>query len=237
MNPALRENNYVYIPRFTTTERAAKLAREFFELERTGLYTKDAQAPRSPAAYNFLPFVRLLVEKVPSVSELCAEPLLPTYAYARIYKHGEVLLRHRNRDACEISLSLNLAQDTEWPIHIQKPDGNEAALNLRPGDAMMYLGCEADHWRECFTGQNHVQVFIHYVRAHGSRAYAFFDKAKAPPGAQGAHVDRHGRLATAAALADERPRIAARSVQKVGRNDACPCGSSRKYKHCHGKPD
>jgi preprotein translocase subunit SecA len=31
----------------------------------------------------------------------------------------------------------------------------------------------------------------------------------------------------AAALAAEVPR--------VGRNDACPCGSGKKYKHCHGK--
>jgi preprotein translocase subunit SecA len=22
---------------------------------------------------------------------------------------------------------------------------------------------------------------------------------------------------------------------KVGRNEPCPCGSGRKYKHCHGK--
>jgi preprotein translocase subunit SecA len=22
---------------------------------------------------------------------------------------------------------------------------------------------------------------------------------------------------------------------KVGRNDACPCGSGKKYKHCHGR--
>lgn len=26
-----------------------------------------------------------------------------------------------------------------------------------------------------------------------------------------------------------------RAVPKVGRNDPCPCGSGRKYKHCHGK--
>jgi preprotein translocase subunit SecA len=25
-----------------------------------------------------------------------------------------------------------------------------------------------------------------------------------------------------------------RSMPKVGRNDPCPCGSGRKYKHCHG---
>jgi predicted aspartyl protease len=26
-----------------------------------------------------------------------------------------------------------------------------------------------------------------------------------------------------------------RSENKVGRNDPCPCGSGKKYKHCHGK--
>jgi preprotein translocase subunit SecA len=26
-----------------------------------------------------------------------------------------------------------------------------------------------------------------------------------------------------------------RPAQKVGRNDPCPCGSGKKYKHCHGK--
>ena len=26
-----------------------------------------------------------------------------------------------------------------------------------------------------------------------------------------------------------------RPTQKVGRNDPCPCGSGKKYKHCHGK--
>lgn len=26
-----------------------------------------------------------------------------------------------------------------------------------------------------------------------------------------------------------------RRVMKVGRNDPCPCGSGKKYKHCHGR--
>jgi elongation factor Ts len=28
-----------------------------------------------------------------------------------------------------------------------------------------------------------------------------------------------------------------RDGNKVGRNDPCPCGSGKKYKHCHGKLD
>ncbi|MCF8168322.1 MAG: SEC-C domain-containing protein, partial [Rhodoferax sp.] len=33
-------------------------------------------------------------------------------------------------------------------------------------------------------------------------------------------------LAAAAAVAE---------VPRVGRNEPCPCGSGKKYKHCHGK--
>jgi hypothetical protein len=239
MNPALQQNNYLHTPGFISAARAAELAGEFLELERQGNYTKDAQAPNSPAAYNFLPFVRLLVEKVPVVSELCGEPVLPTYAYGRIYKEGEVLRRHRDRDACEISFTLNLAHDAEWPIYIEKPSGEAVALDLVPGDAVMYLGCDTDHWRERYTGKNHVQVFLHYVRAYGPRAYTFFNIARTPPGAQ-------NRVAVAAAgpsrpvhgpdaIPQERATPFVRPVTKVGRNDVCPCGSGRKYKHCHGK--
>jgi preprotein translocase subunit SecA len=31
------------------------------------------------------------------------------------------------------------------------------------------------------------------------------------------------------------PATAVADVPKVGRNDPCPCGSGKKYKHCHGK--
>jgi preprotein translocase subunit SecA len=35
---------------------------------------------------------------------------------------------------------------------------------------------------------------------------------------------------------DNKPRAATPSgKQKVGRNDPCPCGSGKKYKHCHGR--
>ncbi|MDR0450192.1 MAG: SEC-C domain-containing protein, partial [Treponema sp.] len=30
-------------------------------------------------------------------------------------------------------------------------------------------------------------------------------------------------------------RTVVRAGPKVGRNDPCPCGSGKKYKHCHGR--
>jgi preprotein translocase subunit SecA len=42
----------------------------------------------------------------------------------------------------------------------------------------------------------------------------------------------NGDVAIAEAATKKRP---VRATQKVGRNDPCPCGSGKKYKHCHGK--
>jgi hypothetical protein len=42
------------------------------------------------------------------------------------------------------------------------------------------------------------------------------------------------RLSPASSAAT--PRLAPPPKKKVGRNDPCPCGSGRKYKHCCGKP-
>jgi len=179
MNQQLLNNNYIHVPGFITPERADELAAEFEVHANEFGWTDDVQAPQCPSIYNFFPFVRLLVEKVPHVSELVGEEVLPTYTYARVYsENGVELERHRDRPACEVSLTLNLAKSEPWPICIQKPNGEEVCLEQNPGDAMLYLGCIADHWRAPYTGNRHTQVFLHYVRSYGGNAWAFFDRQR-----------------------------------------------------------
>jgi preprotein translocase subunit SecA len=36
---------------------------------------------------------------------------------------------------------------------------------------------------------------------------------------------------------NQRPKSPRKAEGKVGRNDPCPCGSGKKYKKCHGRPD
>ena len=43
-----------------------------------------------------------------------------------------------------------------------------------------------------------------------------------------------GRAGPASGETSTSPRSAAAALPKVGRNDPCPCGSGKKYKHCHG---
>jgi alkylated DNA repair dioxygenase AlkB len=178
VNAQLEQNNFLFIPNFISQDQAQLLQKEFNQLEQTGEYVKDEQAPNSPAIYNFKPFLELLCQKVNDVSALIEEQVLPTYTYARIYKNGEVLTKHRDRPACEISLTVHLGGDAEWPIFIKKPSGEEVPFKLNPGDAVIYLGCIAEHWREKFTGQYYSQVFLHYVRSNGPNAWAYFDKTQ-----------------------------------------------------------
>jgi preprotein translocase subunit SecA len=52
------------------------------------------------------------------------------------------------------------------------------------------------------------------------------------------HADYDEALATANADGEgdaHKPQPVERALPKVGRNDPCPCGSGKKYKHCHGK--
>ncbi len=44
-----------------------------------------------------------------------------------------------------------------------------------------------------------------------------------------------GDVALADAATKKKAQPVVRHTQKVGRNDPCPCGSGKKYKHCHGK--
>jgi len=180
MNIHLERDNFIYISNFITPERAYELQQEFKIFAHQTKRAGDRQIENSNSAYNYVGFLELLCEKTPEVSKFLGETVLPTYSYARAYHTGAELIKHTDRDACEISLTVHLGGDTEWPILIKKPNGEEVSLNLKSGDAMMYLGCEAEHWREQFKGSEYVQVFLHYVRSRGDKSYAYFDKSKNP---------------------------------------------------------
>jgi hypothetical protein len=114
------------------------------------------------------------------MNELVGEKLLPTYAYARVYKNGAELKKHTDRPACEISVTLHLGSDgSSWPLGFTKPDGSTVFKDLKPGQAVIYCGCISEHWREgTFAGQEYGQVFLHYVRSAGRYVNHCFDGAR-----------------------------------------------------------
>ena len=87
-----------------------------------------------------------------------------TYSFWRCYTYGAELRKHKDRPSCEISVTAFIGSDEEyeWPIYM---DGKK--VNLKPGDGVIYRGCEIEHWRKPYEGDYHIQAFLHYVDANG----------------------------------------------------------------------
>ena len=116
----------------------------------------DGQIKDSFSIYSDSTMETLSLVLKPIIEKTTKKKLVPTYTYARVYKKGDILWPHKDRHACEYSITLALGGD-EWPIYM---DGIE--LNLNPGDLAVYKGCEIEHWRNEFSGKECVQCFLHY---------------------------------------------------------------------------
>tara|TARA_R100001440_G_scaffold65101_1_gene85869 strand:- start:269 stop:865 length:597 start_codon:yes stop_codon:yes gene_type:complete len=125
----------------------------------------DTQVLETYSHYADIVMETLLQKVKPIMEKESGVKLIETYSYARIYKKGDELKRHKDRSSCEISATMNLGGD-EWSIYLE-PD---IKVNLRSGDMLMYRGCELEHWREPFEGKDCGQVFLHYNDASSKNA-------------------------------------------------------------------
>ncbi len=127
--------------------------------------------------------------------------------------------------------------DTHWREHLAALDHLRQGIHLR---GYAQKNPKQEYKREAFEL---FEALLDAVRADVSkvlmtvqvRTEAQLEEAEVPPvldNVQYHHADQDAALAAAnakpgAALAQGGPR--------AGRNDPCPCGSGKKYKHCHGK--
>ena len=129
---------------------------------------EDPQIPNTYSCYGDFAMETLMVKMLPVMKKQTGLNLIPTYSYARVYKKGDELKKHKDRPSCEISTTLNLGGDL-WSIFVE---GTEVSLEV--GDMLVYSGCELEHWREPFEGDICGQVFLHYNHVDGP----FSDKNK-----------------------------------------------------------
>tara|TARA_R110002094_G_scaffold206148_1_gene176850 strand:+ start:336 stop:959 length:624 start_codon:yes stop_codon:yes gene_type:complete len=137
----------------------------------------NSQMPHTYSSYSDIAMETLLLKCQPIMEKITELKLCPSYTYARIYKKGDVLKRHKDRFSCEVSTTMNLGGN-QWPIYLE-PSGELGKkgikINLKPGDMLVYSGCELEHWREKFKGTDCAQVFLHYndVKTPGSKENMF----------------------------------------------------------------
>jgi hypothetical protein len=188
---SFKKNGYIIIKK-AISEELATFVYEYFLLKRHVVITfmrskhipdhtdfvgtwADSQVYGTYSHYSDIAMETLLMKVKPIMEEKTKLKLIPNYSYARIYKKGDILHRHKDRFSCEISTTLNLGGNP-WPIFINpnKKEGKSTTKGykaskskgvkviLSPGDMLVYRGNILEHWRDKFEGENCGQVFLHY---------------------------------------------------------------------------
>jgi hypothetical protein len=198
---SFKKNKYTVIKK-AISEELTKFCCDYFALKRKVAHTmfnaryispfteyfgiwNDPQVPETYSHYADIVMETLLVRLLPVMEKTTGLKLNSNYSYARIYKKGDILHRHKDRFSCEISTTLNLGGDP-WPIYLE-PNSEMGGIvegkgyvsnntkgikvDLKPGDMLVYRGNELEHWREKFKGENCAQVFLHYnnLKTKGSK--------------------------------------------------------------------
>ncbi len=140
---------------------------------------ENGQIPHTYSHYSDIAMETLMLKCQPAMEKVTGLKLYPASTYVRMYKKGDVLHRHKDRFSCEISTTINLGGDS-WPIYVDPTGSNNILsgrmvttivkpnapkgikVDLKPGDMLVYSGCELEHWREKFKGKECIQVFLHY---------------------------------------------------------------------------
>ena len=129
--------------------------------------------------------------------------------------------------------------DSHWREHLAALDHLRQGIHLR---GYAQKNPKQEYKREAFEL---FESLLDLVRSEVTkllmtiqiRTEEQLDESEPPPemhNVQYHHADYDEALATANPDADK-PQPVVNAGQKVGRNDPCPCGSGKKYKHCHGR--
>lgn len=123
--------------------------------------TEETQVPGSKARHSYPPYKFYHSQLRRKIEKIIGNELFNTYYYDRIYYAGQELVKHMDRDVCEISLTFQIGSNCKepWPIWIKTPDtydenkniikkGKEVFIKLNDGDAVIYKGVERPHWRQ-----------------------------------------------------------------------------------------
>jgi preprotein translocase subunit SecA len=129
--------------------------------------------------------------------------------------------------------------DTHWREHLAALDHLRQGIHLR---GYAQKNPKQEYKREAFEL---FEALLDSVRADVTRLLMTVqvraeDVEETAPHAdvqnvQYHHADFDEAIAQSDDADSEAPKQPAHADPKVGRNDPCPCGSGKKYKHCHGK--
>jgi preprotein translocase subunit SecA len=154
--------------------------------------------------------------------------------HAKVDAVGAETMHHYERAIMLQSL------DTHWREHLAALDHLRQGIHLR---GYAQKNPKQEYKREAFelfsamldAIKREVTQVLMTVEVRSEAEVEAVEPPSAPANVQYHHSDYDEALGADATSTGDAHKPFVRNVQKVGRNDPCPCGSGRKYKQCHGK--
>ncbi len=167
----LSERQFVQIDKLLTRETCQLLSKRIQILQSAEKLKKCDQCPDSQWVYEdacYAEVHKLLSEQL---SGLLGIELIATFNAVRLYTHKANLPKHRDRDACEYSLSvpIDYSGNELWPLYLADNEQDEQghSVSLKIGDGVMMQGANLYHWRKPLKNQWQIQAFFFFVDATG----------------------------------------------------------------------
>jgi hypothetical protein len=115
---------------------------------------------------SILLYCQHIIEKIWGI-----DGMVPSYAFSREYFQGSELKLHRDREACQYSITITMCKRGEGTSFLwfseNDDKSNAIPVDLDEGDAIIFNGGSNYggkwHWRDPLELDSLVQLFLHYV--------------------------------------------------------------------------
>ena len=165
-------------------------------------FQNNPEDPQVPGAYsrgNHPQYKQIFNGIRKKLQTVLDAKLYGSFYYDRFYFEGQKLNKYIDQDSAEIIVRMNISNNLEepWPVHLKTPDtytdkqksailvpGEEKKIDLEPGDALIYKGCERPVWRDVIPqNKNNRKLFgkkkeyyyheiaFNFVLANGIRSH------------------------------------------------------------------
>jgi len=180
MSREFEKNGWLYLKNIFTRSEIATIRRGAYK-NNINLYQPEYDKTRGNVIMFYSPKYAVFAVKKAKIiiEELIGEEIIPTYWFMTAYPNKSYLKCHIDRPSCEISLSITIDSPTKWPLQILDSNNKKQKINIDIGSALLYKGIDLPHWRSplnCGKNENHVQLFLHYVRKNGKYKEYAYDK-------------------------------------------------------------
>lgn len=171
---AFQKNGFVRIKNVLTPE-ILELYKSWIDISYSGMRSEETSSYLSGPIHAVMPNPMddslLLYCKHVAEGVFGVDDLIPSYAYSREYFKGSELMIHRDRNACQYSLTVTMCKrgkGTSLLWFSEEEDGKDAEyVDMNEGDIIVFNGGSEYggkwHWREPLELDSMVQLFLHYV--------------------------------------------------------------------------